>query len=621
MYRPIREYGIIGNLRSVALVSTHASIDWAPAPFIDSPSIFAHILDDQCGGYWQILPDVAYSSEQYYTKDSNVLTTRFACAEGVVTVTDFIPLEHTSEYVSSTTDTTYRIHRRIACSSGRVPMQMVCVPRFDYARGQTSVLPREGGAYMENGNMYGVLASHIPLHVSDNRVSARFVMEAGDVQYMILRYNTDTITFADAGTQYHDQELFDAESYWRSWARSAVTDDAVTHTPWMSYVRRSALLLKMLFFEPVGTVAAAPTTSLPEEIGGVRNWDYRYTWLRDSTFIFQALFQLGYVSEAREYIRWLLDTCYSTAGTEAFGSLQIMYGLRGERQLEEQLLPHLRGYERSQPVRIGNAAYRQQQWDIYGSVFDVVWQLYELTGERVGETDWEALRAMANHVCDIWREPDEGLWEVRGGKQHFTYSKVMCWVALDRAIRLADTFGFSADRNRWQREREEIYSTVWEHGFNSSLNTFVQCFDGEYLDASLLLLPTVGFIAGDDPRMQGTLAAIEEHLMMNDTFVLRYVSDDGLPGNEGAFLLASFWLVDAYVFAGSINKGQRLFERLLTYVNHLGLLSEEIDPHDGTFLGNFPQAYAHVGLINSAVRLARARSAQAVQPHATVTAS
>lgn len=609
MYTPIKDYGIIGNIRSAALVSKQASVDWAPAPFIDSPSVFGRILDDEKGGYWQICPaSNQYSSKQYYIPETNILVTEFHTSAGILTITDFIPIEHDKAFMPAESDTTYKIHRKVSCISGSCDVYMECVPKFDYARGVTHISAIDGGAYFEKEYMHGVLASEVPIDVHDGYVTSQCTLSENESQYFIFRYNAGSIEFHEEDFEHHEKELEQTAQYWIDWSKLCERDDCPEPSPWHSSVIRSALLLKILFFEPIGTVAAAPTTSLPEEIGGVRNWDYRYTWLRDSSFIFEAFFNIGHVSEAQAYIKWLINQCYASVGSRSVSDLQIMYGLRGEQVLEESELTHLKGYEQSQPVRIGNAAYTQKQWDVYGSVFNVVWHLYTLTGVPVQSLEWQALTSMADRVCDIWREPDEGLWEVRGGARHFVYSKVMCWVALDRAIKLAETHNFDGDITRWISEREVLYADILDRGWSDDIQSFVQSYDSNELDTSLLLLPVVGFIDGQDERMLQTIAAIEDQLVINDCFLKRYSSADGLPGDEGAFMLASFWYIDALAMAGKERRATELFEKILTCANHVGLFAEEINPYDGTFLGNFPQAYTHIGLINSAIRLSRASS-------------
>ena len=607
MYRPIRDYAIIGNLRSAALVSKGGSVDWAPAPFIDSPSVFAALLDEKKGGFWSIAPSEAHTSTQSYLKDTNVLATKFSSEKGVLELIDFIPIEEEKTSLPAEEDTTFRLHRRVRCTQGLCPIEIIFEPKFDYARGETALSETDGGIFVENAEKRGVLAARCPFTIEGGRASARVTLKKGESLFFIFRYNTGTVELRKNGKAHHDKELDETVSFWREWSRECdLPVCPVIEGPYRDAVIRSALVLKILFFEPVGTVAAAATTSLPEAIGGMRNWDYRFTWLRDASFVFQAFFRLGHLREAGEYIRWLIGVCTSSAESAGPEHLQIMYGLRGERVLPEEVLTNLDGYRGSRPVRIGNSAYGQKQWDIYGSVFDMIWRLHRLEGGTpLSAHTWRVLRDIADYVMHIWKEPDEGLWEVRGGKQHFVYSKAMCSVALDRAARLAEAYGLDGDTALWREESRVIKDEVLSRGFDDSLGAFVQRFDSSDLDASVLLLPAVEFIKGDDPRMLSTIAAIKRELLRDDGLVLRYTADDGLPGREGAFLLASFWLVDALVLAGKEEEGRALFEKVIAKANHAGLFSEEMDPSTGEFLGNFPQAYTHVGLINSAFRLSK----------------
>ena len=605
MYRSIRDYAIIGNLRSAALVSKDGSIDWAPAPFIDSPSVFAALLDDKEGGFWQVAPDESYSATQSYIEETNVLKTVFTSQSGVLELIDFFPIEEEKTFVPAEHDTTFKIKRRITCLSGSCRIRVLFVPRFDYARGTTELRNIDRGVYIQNGSHRGVLVSHHPYVIEKNRASARIELSEGESEFLVFRYNTGRVALEKDNKEHHNDELEEAIAFWREWTDRCDLDACPVMGPWQDIIVRSALVLKILFFETVGTVAAAPTTSLPEAIGGVRNWDYRYTWLRDSSFIFEAFFRLGHVVEAETYLDWLIANCYEQDDPAHF---QIMYGLRGERELSEEILTHLEGYEGSQPVRVGNDAYLQQQWDIYGSIFDVVWQLHSLRGKvAVDEKRWRVLRAVANYVADIWEQPDEGLWEVRSEKAHYVYSKVMCWVALDRAVKLSKTYGFEGEVVAWERERDRIREAVLTRGFSETLQSFTQQFDSENLDAAVLLLPAVGFIDGKDPKMISTIRAVQAKLSAKNGLLVRYTSADGLPGREGAFILASFWMVNALLRAGAIDEAESLFNTLVEKANHVGLFSEEIDPVSGAFLGNFPQAYTHVGLINSAIMLSRAK--------------
>jgi len=610
MYRPIRDYAIIGNLRSAVLVSKDGSIDWAPAPFIDSPSVFAALLDDTKGGFWKISPEGAFSSTQHYMPETNVLVTEFMTQGGTAELVDFIPIEKEKTFVPAEKDTTFKIHRRITCTKGVCKIRVTFNPKFDYSRGITKLTHTKGGIFIENKEKRGILSSHLPFVIKDDRAVADIRLEEGQTHFLIFRYNAskDKVAFRERSVAHHNAELEAVQQYWKKWSRKCDLNVCPPKEMLPEAVVRSALLLKILFFEPIGTVAAAATTSLPEAIGGVRNWDYRYTWLRDSAFIFQAFFRLGHVKEAKEYIRWLVDECYAAIKKEDdLTHLQIMYGLRGEKRLDEEILPHLKGYRGSRPVRIGNNGYLQEQWDTYGSVLDVLWRLHELKGRRViNERTRDMVRAIADHVVDVWRRPDEGLWEVRGGKAHFVYSKVMCWVALDRAIKLAKTHHFNGETARWRKERNLIRRAVMEQGWDAKKRTFTQSFGSSSLDASVLRMSAVGFIDGRHPRMLSTIEAVEREICRGDGLVLRYTSQDGLPGREGAFLLASFWLVDALVAAGKIDRARALFDRIIKKGNHVGLFSEEMNPKTEEFLGNFPQAYTHVGLINSSFNLMEA---------------
>ncbi|MCR4330721.1 MAG: glycoside hydrolase family 15 protein [Patescibacteria group bacterium] len=607
MYHPIRDYAIIGNLRSAALVSKKGSIDWAPVPFIDSPSIFTSILDDKKGGFWSIAPKGQYVSSQRYAGDSNVLTTTFQTKRGTAKVVDFIPIEKERVFMPSSKDTTFRIHRKVVCVKGTCTMQVVFDPQLDYGRQKTHLSLIDGGVLVTNGKKRGVLAAKVPFTIMDGRAVATVSLRKGESHFFIFRYNTHEITVRRNDTDHHEAELREVQRYWHNWTRKCDLAVCPTSKRWHKAITRSALLLKILFFEPIGTIAAAPTTSLPESMGGIRNWDYRFTWIRDSVFTLHAFFRMGHVEEAEKYFNWLMHECYGASKKPE--DLRIVYGLHSESKLDEEILPHLAGYKNSKPVRIGNAAYDQKQWDIYGSILDTAWQFHQLEKSYVITPEiWVLLRSLANYVTKIWKEPDEGLWEVRGGKSHFVYSKVMCWVALDRAIKLAEAYDFNGEIELWRREKNEIHAAVMKQGWSEKEHSFVQSFGSEDLDASVLRMPVVGFIDGQDPRMLSTLKQIKKELLTDDGFVYRYTAQDGLPGTEGAFLLASFWLVDAMILAGETKEARILFENVVTSANHVGLLPEEINPVTKEFLGNFPQAYTHIGLINSAFNLEEAEA-------------
>jgi len=571
-YKPIRDYGIIGNLRSAVLVGNDGAIDWAPAPFLDSPSVFAAILDDKKGGYWSIAPTGTYKSTQEYLPETNILITRFKTRTGVLEVMDCLPVKNGGdiEHLPSLSEDEqiFEIHRKAVCVKGSCEMKIVFYPRFDYARGETELSVIEGGISAKLGEKKGVLISKavytLESDTSDgyprNIATAVMKLKEGQAHYATFRYNTVEIPSRE--DEHYESDMQSTIEFWKHWVHRCDLDACLDHYPWHESVMRSSLVLKIMFFEPPGSIAAAATTSLPEVIGGVRNWDYRFSWIRDSAFAIQALFWLGYLQEANEYVKWLVYQCRNLQAHEP-AELQIMYGLRGERKLVEETLDHLDGYMGSKPVRIGNDAYTQKQWDIYGGVLDAAWQMH-LRGSLFMKEDpgiWDALRSFANYVVKIWRESDEGIWEVRGGDRHFVHSKVMCWVALDRAIKLADSYDTKGEIEIWKKERDAIKMTVMEKGWSEKKKSFVQSFGSNDVDAAILLMPVVGFIDGKDPRMVSTIAAIEKELSVGDGLLLRYKSDDGLPGHEGAFLLASFWMVDALVYAGEQKKATRLFEK------------------------------------------------------------
>ena len=605
MYKPISDYAIIGNLRSAVLVSKNGSIDWASAPFIDSPSIFAALLDEHVGGYWSIQPTEKYTVKQFYLDVTNILCTEFTTKEGIAVVTDFIPLEKERTFLPAEKDTTFKLHRKVTCESGKVDLLSIFCPRFNYAQGTTELEMQNGGLRVRNGDMHGVLSAPVSFRLEKNCAYADFTLRQGDTVFFVFRYNTGEVVFKKS--EHHDMEIEETKQYWKGWVKQGDLDRSLIKSEWHDAVVRSLLVLKILFFEPVGTVAAAATTSLPEEIGGVRNWDYRFTWLRDSSFIFNAFFKLGYVTEAHKYINWLIGVCNTALLDKNNGHLQSMYGLRGETNLQEKIFTHLEGYRGSKPVRVGNRAFNQRQWDVFGSVLDMIWRFDELTGDKaLIEKSWTMIRLIIKRVIEVWREPDKGLWEVRSGSEHFVYSKVMCSVAINRALRLAKKYALEANTTEWEKELEEIRSDIFANGFSDTKQSFVQRYNSEDLDTSLLLLPVFGFIDGKDPRMLSTIDAVMKELYVGDGLILRYTSIDGLPGKEGAFLLSSFWLVDALVLAGRLKEAHKIFESVLSHANHVGLYSEEIDVTTKEFLGNFPQAYTHVGLINSAIMLGEA---------------
>jgi len=589
-YAPLEEYGLVGNLETCALVNVDGSVDWCPFPHLESPSLFGRILDAEDGGHFRVHPDASYESTHRYLDRTNVLETEFQTGMGTLTVTDFMPVTddgHTRQRA---------LYRKVECRRGTVDVEVAFVPRFDYARAATTITTRNGGLLAEGDDDVAFLSTGLSFDVGDDGATATTTMESGDTEWFVLCYGDDEPVDAATGRQFLQETI----EYWRGWAHTCDESKCVFGGPWHDVVVRSGLTLKLLTHAETGAIAAAPTTSLPEEIGGVRNWDYRYNWIRDAAFTIQGLSNLHHTTEAIEYFDWFLDVCH----TDTPSQIQPLYGLHGEPDLEERELDHLEGYHGSSPVRIGNGAATQRQLDIYG---ELVLAVYETAGDgTLSESDWSAIREIIDYVCDVWPKKDEGIWEVRGEPRHFVFSKVMCWVALDRGIAIAREHDFDAPIDRWQSVRDEIKATVLERGYDDDLGAFVQAFgDTETLDATALLLPIVGFLPFDDDRVLGTIDAIQQHLTTEDGLVYRYDGEDGLPGEEGAFVLCTFWLVDALALTGRMEEAKATYLNVLDYVSPLGLLAEEISYEDGRQLGNFPQAFSHIGLINSALYIGR----------------
>lgn len=592
-YTPIEHYGVIGNLETVALVGSDGAVDWCCFPHVESPSVFARLIDRAHGGHFTICPSKSFESTQRYVTDTNVLQTEFRTDSGQVTVTDFMPVPDIERVPLSS------IFRRITGERGTVELGITFDPRFDYARVEPTIDATDDGFVATVDDERLVLSSSIPLSPSSPSATSTTTMTAGDTHWLILGYETDPEWRPEDPQQvYHD-----VVEFWRTWtSRGEKRSDEAVLEEWKDVAVRSTLTLKLLTHRNTAAICAAPTTSLPEEIGGVRNWDYRYNWIRDAVFTVQALSEMGHVAEAREYF----ELCFGHCREHDPASIPPVYGLHGGHVPPEQILDHLAGYRESSPVRIGNAARHQHQLDVYG---ELVLGFYEtiVYSDEVAPTDWQFVTDILEYVCDGWDEPDFGIWEVRSEPRHFVYSKVMCWAALDRGIDIVEKTDVDGPVQRWRACRRDIKETVLERGFDEELGSFVRSFDTENaLDATSLLIPVVGFLPADDGRVQGTIDATLDRLATDDGLVYRYEGPDGIPGGEGAFVLCSFWLVDALALSGRIEEATEIYRNVLGYASPLGLFAEEIDPATGEQRGNFPQAFSHIGLINSAIYLAKA---------------
>jgi GH15 family glucan-1,4-alpha-glucosidase len=580
----IEDYALIGDCKTAALVGRDGSIDWLCWPRFDSSACFAALLGTAENGRWLIAPpETPFGVKRRYRPGTLVLETEFETATGRAAIIDFMPPADGANLI-----------RIVTGLSGRVELRTEFVVRFNYGATVPWVSRRDDGALDAiAGPARVVLRTPVALCGEDLKTVGDFTVEAGQSIPFVLCHGA-SFEPLPAPIDAFDA-LEQAEVFWRRWS-----DRCPDVGPWTGAVKRSLITLKALTYAPTGGIVAAPTTSLPERLGGVRNWDYRYCWLRDATFTLLAFMHLGYYEEARAWRDWLIR---AIAGSPS--QVQIMYGVGGERWLPELIVDWLPGYENSAPVRIGNAAYQQLQLDVFGEIADALFQAIK-GGIEPSPRSPQLRPVILDYLAIAWQQPDEGIWEVRGGPQHFVHSKVMAWVAFDRAA--SDGQSPSESAQRWRDIANEIHAEVCERGFDGELDSFVQAYGSKQLDASLLLIPIVGFLPADDPRVLGTLRAIEDRLLIGGEFVMRYESEytrDGLPPGEGAFLACSFWLLDNYIVQGRHAEARKLFNRLLARCNDVGLLAEEIDPLTGRMLGNFPQAFSHVGLINSAVSLSR----------------
>ncbi|MER5664054.1 glycoside hydrolase family 15 protein [Streptomyces mirabilis] len=594
---PIAEHGLIGDLRSAALVGTNGTIDWYCCPRFDAPSVFASILDAERGGSFELAPDVPTRTKQFYFPDTNVLITRFFADDGVGEIQDFMPVVDDSREADR-----HRLIRRVVCVRGALPFRARVAPRFEYGTAPHTVHAEAGQAVFASASLRLALTSTVPIEVDGPDVWALFKLHEGESAVFTIDKIGGDVAPRFCAVAEAEREFNATVRYWRRWL-----SQSRYRGRWREMVHRSALTLKLLTYAPTGAIVAAPTTSLPEQIGGERNWDYRYVWIRDAAFCVYAMLRLGFTDEAEAFMGFVTEHV-QRAPDGPFGPtgpLQIMYGIDGCRDLPERELPHLEGYRGSAPVRVGNAAVDQLQLDIYGALVDSLY-LYDKWGKPISSAHWDSISELVDWVCDHWDQPDEGVWETRGGRKTFLYSRLMCWVAIERAMRLARHRGLPADMVRWGAVRDTIYRRIMSHGWSAERHAFTQYEDSDILDASLLMMPLAKFIAPTDPKWLATLDALGEDLV-SDSLVYRYdpqASPDGLQGEEGTFSICSFWYVEALTRAGRLDEARLAFEKMLTYANHLGLYAEEIG-HTGEQRGNFPQAFTHLALISAAFNLDR----------------
>jgi GH15 family glucan-1,4-alpha-glucosidase len=591
-YQPIENYGIIGDLNTVALVGLNASIDFMCFPDFDSPSIFAALLDANKGGYFKIAPAFNdMKTKQLYLPDTNVLLTRFLSEEGVGEITDFMPVEELYDGKE--------LIRRVTTIRGEVKYKMQCRPRFDYGRSPHTVeLISEREVIFTSNNEVKTtlrLTSSVPLQIDNSDVIAEFTLSANETADFLLEHIDVEHSEEKDFKTFITESLFRTVNYWKEWVAQSNYKGR-----WMEIVNRSALVLKLLTSYKYGSIIAAPTFSLPESIGAKRNWDYRYTWIRDASFTVYALIRLGYTKEAGAFMNWVEKLCRDVKGHSRLG---IMYSIDGDRQLEEKILTEFEGYKKSGPVRIGNNAYSQLQLDIYGELMDSVY-LYNKYGEPISYDFWKDLEKQINWLSKNWNQPDEGIWEVRGGKKNFLYSRLLCWVAIDRSIKIAEARSFPLNEE-WRKERDIIFNSVFTDFWDEERKAFMQFPGSSTVDASSLLMPLVRFISPKDPRWLSTLKRIETELV-SDSLVYRYnptlAASDGFVSHEGTFSMCTFWYVECLSKSGQLEKARFYFEKMLGYANHLGLYAEQLG-FEGEHLGNFPQAFTHMGLISAAYNL------------------
>ncbi|MDZ4278885.1 MAG: glycoside hydrolase family 15 protein [Dehalococcoidia bacterium] len=594
-YQPIRDYGVIGDMHSMAVVGLDGSIDWLCFPRFDSPSVFAAILDDGKGGRFRLGPAAKYRSEQRYLRETNILYTTFSTERGLVEVQDFMPIKQNAR------QSDHEVLRVVRGLRGSVEMECVVQPRLDYARPRTTLRPATGGVVAEKDEARLAFASPFDLTIDGDTARCAFTVREGEEHAFELQWGVDH----PPRTQGWRERLEFTANEWRGVA-SAIDYQG----RWRDQIVRSVLVLHLLVYLPTGALVAAGTTSLPEWIGGARNWDYRFCWIRDAAFTLDVFDRLGHTGETAEFLRWLTAFCQSCGDR-----LQPLYGVQYEEELGEITLDGLEGYRGSRPVRIGNAASTQLQMDIFGEVMVAI-ATFHRAGGTLTDAMWSTVESFVEAVMENWRRPDRGMWEVRGKPRHFVHSKVMCWLAMDRAVVVAEAMNEPVDLDRWRSVRDEIQDDVLHHGWHEELRSFVQHYGADYTDAALLMIPMVGFLPPDDLRLVSTVKRIRQELEVNG-LLRRYPppdTDDGFDSEEGAFTMCTLWLIGYLTFVGEIDEAQRLFERVLDVGNHLGLYSEMIDATTGDALGNFPQAFTHVSLIHTARNLDLALSQRQAPP-------
>jgi alpha,alpha-trehalase len=591
----LEDYGLIGNQETCALVGSNGSVDWLPLPYIDSPSVLAGILDPGRGGVFSVTPILKFQSIQKYLENTNVIVTDFTTATGEVRVTDFMPpLEAVRQH--------RMLLRKIEAVRMEATLRVRFAPSFDYGRYQPK-LSKDRGCIFASGGSTEILRLFLcgaDLEIRDGEAIGTLSLREGDRVWLALVWGDE----ADPPRPDECEDLLDRTlDFWRTWSHNHDRSESVHQELCRDLAMRSGLALKLLLNPASGGIAAAPTLALPEAIGGLRNWDYRFAWIRDASFTAQALFHLGYGKEASAYRNWLLEILRQVGD---LNELRPLYPLHASAKVEEGPVEGFCGYRMSAPVRVGNKAVQQTQLDIYGEFVNTVFETTRY-GDAIEPQVWEAVKRICDFICENWSRKDRGMWEMRTDPKHYLHSKLMCWVGLDRAVKIAHREHLEAEVDQWLSSAEEIRGAILERGFSRRLNSFVQCLDEEELDATALLIPIHQFLPPDDPRVQSTIDAVWRGLSAGGGLIYRYRGDDGLAGKEGAFILCSYWLINALAVSRRIEEAEGVFRKMLEHVSPLGLLSEEVDPRDGRLIGNFPQAISHIGLINAALHLGIAK--------------